>query len=409
MIDLSRPVNMMSKTFVDNKYAWYERIREERPVHTARISLLKLYTVARYDDCTELLKDPRVLRNRSTVTGGSRMPFPMPKSLEPMVQSMITDDDPNHRRLRELVRKAFRPQAIQRLEESIDRHSHELLDDMANMGTFELQAQYGLPIPMRMIGEMLGVSHEVIPEFQKSLSILSDGMTGLRVIRTLLLDLPATVRLFHNLIREKRDNPGEDILTDLIQAEHEGDRLTEDELVAMVLLLIVGGYETTVHLITNGIHTLLANPEQLARLRDDPSLIESAVEEILRHRGPIHGTKPGYASEDIEVRGVTIPRGKPIMPLLGAANHDPEVFTDPQVFDIGRTPNRHLGFGHGIHFCLGAHLARSEARLAIINLVKRFPDFGLAVPEDQLELVALPGWHRYRSLPLRVRQRRAAA
>jgi cytochrome P450 len=253
-----------------------------------------------------------------------------------------------------------------------------------------------------MIGDMMGLSREAIPQFKEMFSILTKGFGGWRILRTLFWDMPDTVRFVRELIGQKRDHPGDDILTGLIEADAEGDRLTEDEIVAMVFLLIVGGYETTVHLITNGVLTLLENPEQLARLRDNPELINSAVEEILRHRGPVQSTKPGYAAEDIQLHGVTIPKGKPIMPLFGAANHDPRAFDNPQVFDIGRTPNRHLGFGHGNHFCLGAHLARAEARFGILNLLQRFPNLKLAGDPASLKLQNMPGWHRYDGLPVKI-------
>ncbi len=400
MIDLSRPVNLTAPEFIDNKFEWLDRIREERPVHQAKISIVRVYTVARYEDCTNLLKDPRVLRNRSTATGGRRFPIPMPASLKPMAESMIQEDDPNHRRLRELVRRGFRPQAIAKLESVIDRYSNELLDGLEREREFDLQARYALPIPVRMISNMVGVSAADMPKFQESFAVVTKGFSGWRMLRTLFLDLPGSVGFVRNLVREKRANPGDDILTGLIQAEDAGDRLTEDELVGMVFLLIVAGFETTVHLITNGVRTLLEHPEQLERLRVDPGLIDSAVEEILRHRGPVQSTKPGYASEDITLHGVTIPKGKPIMPLLAAANHDPRVFDDPGTFDIGRNPNRHLGFGHGVHFCLGAHLARAEARMALTNLIARFPNLRLAVDPSQLKLQRMPGWHRYEALPV---------
>lgn len=189
-------------------------------------------------------------------------------------------------------------------------------------------------------------------------------------------------------------------VTGLIEAEEDGDRLSEDELVAMVFLLIVAGYETTVHLITNAVQTLLTHPEQLARLRAEPELIESAVEEVLRYNGPVHGTKPEYALEDVTLHGVTIPKGAVVMPLLGAANHDPAVFENPEVFDIARTPNRHLGFGQGIHYCLGAPLARLEARIALKTLFERNPNLRLAVRPEELKLQYIPGWHRHVSLPV---------
>ncbi len=409
MIDLNRPVNLASPEFAKDKYEWYERIREERPVFQTKISVLTVYTVSRYEDCTNVLKDPNVLRNRTTATGGSRFPFPMPKSVQPLVQSMIQEDDPNHRRLRELVRRAFRPQAIEQLESQIDAYSHELLDGLARRDSFDLQADYARPIPIRMIGDMMGLSREAVPQFQKAIRVLSEGFNGLKVLRTLFLDLPGAVRFVRALLDEKRSMPGDDVLTGLIEAEDDGDRLTDDELVAMVFLLIVGGFETTLHLITNGVVTLLEHPEQLQRLKEDPGLIDSAVEEILRHRGPVHGTKPGYAREDITLHGMTIPKGKPIMPLLAAANHDPRVFEKPQTFDIARSPNRHLGFGHGVHFCLGAHLARAEARVVLRNLFERFPDLQLAVDPASLKLQAMPGWHRYDGLPVIAGKMRSAA
>ena len=402
MIDHSRPINLNSAEFNNDKFAWYEQIRENLPVHQAKVSIIKVFTIARYDDCTSILKDPRVLRNRSTITGGGRFPFPMPKAIKPIAESMIVEDDPNHRRLRELVRRAFRPQAIEVLETKIDQYSNELLDGLSLKKEFDLQSDYALAIPMRMIGDMMGLSREAIPQFKEMFSILTKGFGGWRIFRTLFWDMPDTVRFVRELIGQKRDHPGDDILTGLIEADAEGDRLTEDEIVAMVFLLIVGGYETTVHLITNGVLTLLENPEQLARLRDNPELINSAVEEILRHRGPVQSTKPGYAAEDIQLHGVTIPKGKPIMPLFGAANHDPRAFDNPQVFDIGRTPNRHLGFGHGNHFCLGAHLARAEARFGILNLLQRFPNLQLAGDPASLKLQNMPGWHRYDGLPVKI-------
>jgi len=400
MLNLDKPFNLGAPAFINNKYEYYEQIREERPVARAKISVLKVYTVARFEDCAAVLKDPRVLRNRSTVTGGSRFPFPMPKSVKPLIESMIQEDDPNHRRLRNLVRHAFRPQSITELESKIDRYSHELLDSLENKTNFELQADYALKIPVRMIADMLGVERSDMPRFQQVFGVLTKGFGGLRVLRTLTVDLPKTVGFVEHLIEKKKANPGDDVLTRLIQAEEEGDRLSDNELTGMVFLLIGAGFETTVHLISNGILTLLQNPQALEDLRANPALIDTAVEEILRHRGPVHSTKPGWAAEDIVLRGVIIPKGKAIMPLFGAANHDPRAFDNPQTFDITRATNHHLGFGHGVHFCLGSHLARAEARLAINNLLARMPNVRLGIPASDLKLEKLPGWHRYSALPL---------
>lgn len=409
MIDLSRPVDLGSSDFARNKYAIFEQIREDKPVQRVKISVMKLYAVSRFEDCELILKDPRIKRNRSNATGGSPFPFPMPRSVKPLVQSMIQEDDPEHRRLRDLVRKGFRPQEIRKIESRIDTYSQELLDGLGNAGEFDLQSQYALQLPTRMIADMLGVPMAAMPRFQNMLSTLMSGFSGLRLLRTFFVDLPGVMSFVRDLIRDKRNNPGEDILTGLIQAEDDGDRLTEDELIAMVFLLTIAGFETTVHLITNGVLTLLQHPRELEKLKNDPGLIDSAVEEILRHRGPVQMTKPNYTAEEITLHGVTIPRGVPIVPLFGAANHDPRIFDNPDAFDITRSPNRHLGFGHGIHFCLGAHLARAEARLAIKNLFERFPDLALAVGESDLKIAPVPGWHRYNGLPVIAKRLRAAA
>jgi cytochrome P450 len=170
----------------------------------------------------------------------------------------------------------------------------------------------------------------------------------------------------------------------------------------MVFLLVVAGFETTMHLIANGVRTLLEHPEQLDRLRVDPGLWETAVDEIVRHRGPIHGTKPQYPTEDVTLHGYTMKRGTPVIPLLGAANHDPRAFERPEVFDVGRSPNHHLGFGFGAHYCLGRQLALMETRIALRRLFERHPDLRLAVPAERLELARMPAWHRHVRLPVQL-------
>ncbi len=400
-MDISKPISLSSPEFIANKWAIFERLREEQPISKIKVSVLTLYGISRFDDCDMLLNDSRLVRNRTTATGGgSRLPFPIPKSVSVLMESMIQEDDPNHRRLRELVRKAFQPQAIKTLEERIEGYSDELLGGLNKNSGFELQNDYARHIPERMIADMVGIGHDQMPQFRSLMGSLSEGFSGLRILRTFILDMPKHLRFVREIVREKKTNPGEDILTHLIFAEEDGDRLSEDEVVAMVFLLVIAGFETTVHLITNGVHTLLQHPDQLEILRADPSLWASAVEEILRHRGPVQGTKPGWATEDIELHGVTIPKGKPIMPLLGAANHDPRKFDNPLSFDVMRSPNHHLGFSHGIHYCLGAHLARAEARIGLRKLFERFPNIDFAVDPNELELQNLPGWHRYKQMPL---------
>lgn len=401
----NKPISLNDPDFHRNKYEWYRWMLEEVPVCQGKISLLKVNLVTRYEDCRMVLTDERFVRNRGRATGKasdvSPLPFPLPKSIVALTKSMIMEDDPEHRRLRNLVNKAFTPRAVGRLSDRVEELSQHLLEDLGKEpGPVDLLPAYSRPIPTRVIAEMVGISKEDAERLDHSLKVLSGGMTGLGIVRTLLWDLRSTSRFVRELIARKRTEPGDDILSALIAAEEEGDRLSEDELVAMVFLLIIGGYETTQHLITNGVRTLLEHPDSLERLRGEPQLWDSAVEEIVRHRGPIHGTKPQYATEDVTLHGYTIKKATPIFPLLGAANHDPRAFDDPDTFDITRSPNPHLGFGFGMHFCLGAQLARMETRVALRNLFDRHPNLRLAVDPSELAYQNLPAWHRHQSLPV---------
>ncbi|MCG8590738.1 MAG: cytochrome P450 [Proteobacteria bacterium] len=401
-----RQVQLTSADFCEHKYAWYRWMLEEAPVCAGRISVLRVSLVSRYGDCRAVLTDERFVRNRGRAKGrpnAGPAPFPLPKSVAAVATGMIVQDDPEHRRLRNLVNKAFTHRAVERLSHRVEELSRELLDGLAAQGSVDLLAAYSRPIPTRVIGEMMGVAREDVHHFERSIGVLTRGLSGVSILRSLFWDLPRTAAFVRALIDRKRASPGDDILSALIQAEEEGDRLSKDELVAMVFLLVVAGFETTLHLITNGVHTLLEHPDQLDRLRTQPDLWDSAVEEIVRHRGPIHTTKPQYATEDVTLHGYTIARGTPVLPMLGAANHDPRAFEKPDVFDVARSPNHHLGFGFGNHFCLGRQLALMETRIALKNLFERYPDLHLAIEPGRLELARIPGWHRYQSLPVALR------
>lgn len=399
-IKIKQPINVSSQEFTNNKYDYYKLLREEFPVCKGKVSIMDAYFISRYDDCVNFLKDPRFVRNRTTATGGGRFPFPLPKSVASLANSMINEDEPSHRRLRNLVHQAFTRHSLAKMETRIEELTHELLEGAQKQGTVDLKQVYALPIPVTVIKEMVGVADEDMPRFYNGIKALSDGFSGWSLFRTLFWDMPRLSKFVRELISRKLSNPQNDILTGLIQAEEQGEKLSEDELVAMVYLLIIAGYETTVYLILNGVLTLLQHPEQLVLLRSEPALIDSAVEEILRYRGPVQGTKPAYATEDVVLHGVTIPKGAAVIPLLGAANHDPAVFENPEVFNIKRFPNKHLGFGSGIHTCLGAPLARMETKIAITNLLSCNPNLRLAIDPSELQLINAPLWHRYKSLPV---------
>ncbi len=393
------PLNIGSADFIRNKHAYFRWMREERPVCEIKVTVIKAFAVSRYDDCISILKDPRLVRSYNTA--GKKLPFFLPKVFETLSESMIRKDAQDHRRLRNLVQKAFTPRALKRLDARVEALTHELLDGLAGRRSFDLKQAYALPVPTTVVSEMMGVGADEMTAFARGVNKLVTGFSGIKILKTLYWDVPKLEHLMRDLIARKRKLPDDDILTGLIAAEEEGDRLSEEELLSMAFTLITAGFETTVHLITNGVVELLRHPDQLARLRADPSLYDSAIEEILRFCGPAEQTKPGFATEEIELHGVTIPKGSPVVPLIGAANRDPAMFENPEVFDIGRTPNRHLAFGHGVHFCLGAHLARMETKIALRALLERYDDLRFVdgqAPEPSLR----SPFHSYESLPVQV-------
>lgn len=399
-LETKQPINLNSRAFNENKYAYYQWMRDEAPVCKGTVTIFNAYLVSRYDDCLNMLRDPRLVRNRSRVTGGSRLPFPTPKAVRVLMQNMIFEDEPEHRRLRTLVHKAFTPRSLSKLEARVETITHELLDVAAKQSTVDLMQTYALPIPVTVIAEMVGIEDSDMKRFKKSIDSMTSGLGGIGMIRLMLWDVWRTIGFIRELVQYKREHLGDDILSALLQVEEGGDKLSEDEVVSMVFLLIGAGYETTVYLITNAVLTLLQHPDQLEKLRAHPELMDSAIEEVLRFNNPVQGTKPNYASEDLTLHGVTIPKGSVVMPILGAANRDPRAFDNPDTFDITRSPNKHLGFGQGIHYCLGAPLARLEAKIALKNLLERNPNLRLAVDADELSLQNLTLWHRYKSLPV---------
>lgn len=402
------PITVGSPEFLADPDAHYAWLRDNAPVYRGRMAYLgeqDLWMVSRYADCRALLSDARF--QRSPGGRGPALLDQLPAAVqEPMrlltTSSMILMDDPAHRRLRGLVARSFTPRAIAGIGERVRELAHSLLDRWEPAGEFDLRAEFALPIPTAVINEMVGVPLADRDRFQQGVQALIAGMSALGQ-DSWARDVNALTDLVRALIEHKRSQPAEDILTGLILAEEEGDRLSDDELTAMVFLLVTAGYETTYNLITNAVLTLLDHPEQLARLRaapDDDALWRTAVDELLRFSSPIGSTEPVTAVTDVTWHDTTIPAGAAVVPLIHAANRDPREFTDPDRFDIDRHPNNHLAFGHGVHFCLGANLARLETRTALGVLVQRNPGLRLAVDRSALEVEPLPLWLRYRTLPV---------
>lgn len=394
--DLS--IDLQSQQFLADPFPTYERLRREAPVLRTSLAFFggqDAYLLARYRDCVDLTTDPRF---RRVVTGTA--PFPLPKALQFMsTESMILKDDPEHLRLRKLVSRAFTPRAIGRLTERTEAITAQLLDGFRAGQQIDVLTEYALPIPVTVISEMVGVPETDRARFHDSMHVVLEGIAryGLEGAAD---KMEPVIDFVRELIELRRSDPAEDIMTGLIHASEDGDTLTDDEIVAMVFLLVTAGYETTYTLITMGVATLLDHPDQLDRLGRDPELISSAVEEILRFTGTLGATKPNYAAEEIDWHGTLIPRGAMVFPLLASANRDADIFAEPDVFDITRTPNHHIAFSKGAHFCLGASLARMELRVALGSLFARFPATQLAVDPAELSYLPLPFWRRLERLPV---------
>jgi len=392
------PIVLDSPEFLADPFPFYDRLRREAPVYRTTLGYLgdaEIYVLSRYADCVELTTDHRF---RRVVEGAP--PLPIPDSLKLIsTDTMIFKDDPEHLRLRKLVSRAFPPRAVSRLADRVEVVTTELLDGFESGQNIDLVTDYALPIPVTVISEMVGVPDGERNQFHDSMNLVIDGVNKYGIEQA-AAEMEGVIDYVRRLIERRRDDPAEDILTGLLHPADDGDTLSEDEIVAMVFLLVAAGYETTYTVIANGIAALLTHPDQLAKLKAEPDLIAPTVEEILRYTGTIGGTKPNFAGEDVDLHGVPIPRGAMVIPLLASANRDPDAFENADVFDITRSPNFHIAFSKGQHFCLGANLARMEIRVAIANLIDRFPNLRLAVDPTELEFVPLPFWRRLRSLPV---------
>jgi len=385
-------------------YPFYARLRREMPImrlsHARRGESL---FVARYDDVMVLMRDvERFASDRRTA--GRKVSWIESRMSLGLLDAMVMRDGADHRRLRNLAHKAFTPSRVAALEQRIEQLADGMLAAADERGEVDLIADLALPLPVAVISEMMGVHERHRRHFHHWMKgILElDGAGWFE----LLMNYPSMIKLnrfLRGLIGERRANKGDDLLSAMVEAEEAGDRLSFDELVASTLIILLAGHETTVNLIGSGVLALLEHPEQLERLRAHPELMDAAVEEMLRYTSPVQLNAPRFATVDTELCGVKIRRGDAVCPILGSANHDEAHFDQPERFDIGRQPNRHLAFGFGPHFCLGAPLARLEAKIAFRALLRRYAAIELAVPRSALT------WRRSQSvrgltaLPLRVR------
>jgi cytochrome P450 len=369
------PPVALDDAFIQDPYARYDRLRREEPttqVVTPRG--LKLWLVTRYDEARAVLTDPAISKaphNIGKLFESTSTPRVYSQSL---VAHMLNSDPPDHTRLRNLVNKAFTPGRIEQLRPRVEQITDGLLDEMAKHDRVDLLDAYAFPIPITVICELLGVPADDRDDFRTWSNVLMSAAEWDK-----LADASAAMTQYlTGLIAGKRAEPADDMMTALVQATDEGDHLSETELVAMAFLLLVAGHETTVNLIGNGVYALLRNPEQLAKLQADPTLLPGAVEEFLRFDSPVDLTTLRVTMAPVQVGDVVIPADEVVMVSLVSANRDVDRFAQAEQLDITRRAAGHLAFGHGIHHCLGAPLARLEGQLAIGKLITRFPDLALA-------------------------------
>jgi cytochrome P450 PksS len=395
-------VKIVTREFKADPFPFYAHLRSKQPVCCVTLpDGQSAWLIACYDDVLATLKDSRFAKDRSNAMTAEQLgkqPW-IPGFAKPLTRNMLDLDEPDHTRLRTLVQKAFTPTMVERLRERIQTICDQLLDPLEEKHSVDLVQAYALQVPLTVIVELLGIPGRDRERFHRWSKAIVKTPTRVNMIRA-LPSLMAFTRYLRQLFRELRNKPQDGLLSALVQVEEAGDRMTEDELLAMAFLLLVAGHETTVNLIASGTLALLQHPDQLERLRENPSLTRTATEELLRYTNPLETATERYAREDVTIAGVTIPRGSLVLAAVASANRDATQFEDPERLDITRANNRHLAFGHGPHFCLGAPLARLEGQIAIPALIRRLPKLRLAVPAERLRWRATPILRGLEALPV---------
>lgn len=386
MADPFASIRIDRRAFKRDPHPFYDWMRAEAPIGKVRLPLVKTaWVLARHGDVAALLKDPRLAKDRANApprAGAANGP-PFGRLLAPLMNGMLDKDDPDHARLRRLAQAAFTPRRVERMQGDVAAISERLLSRLKGRGEWDLIADYAMPLPVIVISRLLGVDEADQSRFiawsKAIINVTQSPLSALTGIPRIL----AFMRFVRRLIAARRAKPGDDLVSALIAAQEGGATLSEDELLSMIILLLTAGHETTTNLIGNGVAVLLEHPAEAERLIAEPALVDSAVEELLRFAPPVETSTFRYAREDMTLAGQSIRQGDAVIGLIAAANRDERVFPDPHRLDLARGANRHLTFGMGGHYCLGAPLARLEGRIALPALLKAFPRLAHTQPPDQ--------------------------
>ncbi|HSV65259.1 MAG TPA: cytochrome P450 [Mycobacteriales bacterium] len=391
--------------FLQNPHGLFERLRVEQPVREVVLPRgIKVWLVTRYDDVRAVLINPTVSKDMLNAVPllVRHSTAEQPQSFEAelaLAGHMLNTDPPHHTRLRALVNRAFTTRRVEHLRSRVGQAADELLEAMAAHDEVDLLSAYAFPLPTTVICELLGVPDRDKDEFRD----VAITMTSAAQHEQMAAAAMGMADYLGRLVESKREHPADDLLSALVHPGDDADRLSEPELRSMAFLLLVAGHETTVNLIGNGVAMLLCNPEQLAALRADPSLMPAAIEELLRHDGPLNIATYRYTTQPLQLGDVRVPAGEFVMVSLASANRDGTRFDDADRVDITRDPVGHLAFGYGIHYCVGAPLARMEGEVAIGKLLDRFPDLALAREPGQLRWRPSTLMRGLETLPVRLR------
>ena len=379
-----RKIDFLNEDFIRNPFPIYKEIREKDPIYRFLMPNGHLaWIITKYKEAVEILNDSRFVTNfpDNNQTGEPKLP----PHQEIISRNLLSVNPSDHRRLRRLVQKAFTPRMVERLRGRIEEITNQLLDRVQHKGEMNLIEDFAFPLPIIVICEMLGVPIEDQDKFREWSDVIMEGVNNPNFSQQSEQVMIEFVDYLKELIGKRRNNLQQDLISDLISVEDEGDVLTEHELYALIFVLIIAGHETTVNLIGNGVLALLEHPDQKEMLKNQPELIHSAIEEILRYNGPAEVSNIRFATEDIEFKGKHIHKGDMLFVALSSANRDTEQFINPDTLDITRGANNHIAFGKGVHYCVGAPLARLEGEIAINTLLKRMPEIRLKTDQSFIE------------------------